>query len=69
MGNKSTKEKGDSNRVTNKRKGPLPNVPSADEVIVREQRRKDKPHESDILTPHAKEEFKPGAQVIISGKL
>ena len=45
------------------RKGPLPEVPSADEVILRE-RRKDKLHESDILTSHSKDEiFNPGAKV------
>ena len=44
------------------RKGPLPEVPSADEVILRE-RRKDKSHESDILTSHSKDEFNPGAKV------
>ena len=44
------------------RKGPLPEVPSADDVILRE-RRKDKTHESDILTSHSKDEFNPGAKV------
>ncbi|XP_063687022.1 tyrosine-protein kinase HCK-like isoform X2 [Bolinopsis microptera] len=66
MGNKasSSKEKGDSSaRVAAKsaRKGPLPEVPSADDVILRE-RRKDKTHESDILTSHSKDEFNPGAK-------